>query len=156
IDPVQREKLIAAFKQGKGKDNFKEYRSELYSKKKKIKDELMLIPSRIDEANRSLPDEVNAGQVEMKIAACKKGIADIDQQLLDKSKAEQSIQIEQPKAVRMIGTLKQDAARTELAINQKVIEARNARENELADLRQQLRQKTSEVARIASDINYNN
>lgn len=73
-----------------------EYRLEIVSKKKKIKDELSFIPARIDEQHRSLPTEtINYTDIENKIKALKSEIASIDAVIQDSNNALQ----EQKKAM---------------------------------------------------------
>lgn len=64
-----------------------EYKKEIASKKKKLKDELDAIPTRVDEANRSMPQEENYGMIETKIKHFKDEIATINIKKDDASKA---------------------------------------------------------------------
>lgn len=63
-----------------------DYKREYSVKRKKIKDELDLIPSRIDEATRSLPDSKNWDLVEKSIENYTNEIKDIDTQIEDATK----------------------------------------------------------------------
>jgi exonuclease SbcC len=63
-----------------------DYKREYSVKRKKIKDELDLIPSRIDEATRSLPDSKNWDLVEKTIENYTNEIKDIDTQIEDATK----------------------------------------------------------------------
>lgn len=85
---AQYEDLIFAL----NKKSIDEYKREIGSKKKKIKDELLLIPSRIDEANRSLPDVVDYSAIESLLGSVESEIVTIDKMLSDKTEAQKERQ----------------------------------------------------------------
>lgn len=64
-----------------------EYRKEIAAKKKKAKDDLALIPSRIDEAIRSKPEDQNYDAIRASISRLTDQISKIDDQIGDKAKA---------------------------------------------------------------------
>jgi exonuclease SbcC len=64
-----------------------EYKKELGSKKKKLKDELQFIPSRIDEATRSMPEVRDWKGIEMNIAAIENEILTLALSKEDQTKA---------------------------------------------------------------------
>jgi DNA repair protein SbcC/Rad50 len=69
-----------------------EYKKEINSKKSKIKDELILLPSRIDEAKRSLPDEMDYDSL-LKDAETKEvELQSVEDLLMNQSKAAQEYQ----------------------------------------------------------------
>ena len=57
------------------------------AQKKKLKDELKLIPSRIDEVDRGKPEALDFKVLESKLTSINLNIEDIDTQILDKNKA---------------------------------------------------------------------
>ncbi len=63
-----------------------DYKREYSVKRKKIKDELDLVPSRIDEATRSLPDAKNWEEIEKSIEVYSNQIKDIDTKIEDSTK----------------------------------------------------------------------
>ena len=63
-----------------------DYKREYSVKRKKIKDELDLIPSRIDEATRSLPEAQNWEEIEKSIESFTSEIKDIDSKIEDATK----------------------------------------------------------------------
>jgi DNA repair exonuclease SbcCD ATPase subunit len=63
-----------------------DYKREYAVKRKKIKDELDLVPSRIDEATRSLPDAKNWEEIEKSIEVYSSQIKDIDAKIEDATK----------------------------------------------------------------------
>jgi exonuclease SbcC len=76
--------LAKALSLGKSID---EYKKEIAAKKKKLKDELALLPSRIEEAGRALPEPVNYEAIEVAIATVKQDIETAEDLLSNKSKA---------------------------------------------------------------------
>jgi len=79
----QVDNLIAALNQNK---SIKEYKAEISSKIKTIKDENVKIPTRIDEAYKSLPIDIpNYTEVEAEISKLNADIEAIDAQINDKN-----------------------------------------------------------------------
>ena len=76
--------IKAMLNQGK---SIVEYKKEISSKKKKLKDELDAIPTRVDEANRSMPQEENYGLIEQKIDYWRQQIKVIDDKKDDVTRA---------------------------------------------------------------------
>lgn len=74
------------------KKTIEEYKREIIGKKKTIKDELSNIPSRIDEANRSLPEKQDYTAFEKALAEINEQIALTDKSISDKSAANKSLQ----------------------------------------------------------------
>ena len=66
-----------------------DYKKEFVAKRKNIKDELDLIPSRIDEANRSLPDAKNWSEIEKSIENKSKTILSIETEIEDITKQQE-------------------------------------------------------------------
>jgi DNA repair exonuclease SbcCD ATPase subunit len=67
-----------------------DYKREFVAKRKKIKDELDLIPSRIDEASRSKPEVKNWNEIEDSIKSKNLEISSIDSQIEDITKQQES------------------------------------------------------------------
>ena len=63
-----------------------EYKKQVAATKKKIKDELQVIPARIDELNRSKPAEENWNELEEELNATDKAIKDLDAKIEDRSR----------------------------------------------------------------------
>lgn len=70
-----------------GKKSIEEYKKEISAKKKRLKDELTLIPARIDEVSLSIPESKDWKNLEDEIQILTQNIAIIDEQLQDKAKA---------------------------------------------------------------------
>lgn len=89
--------IVSLLSEIKGKSLI-EFKKEIAAKKKKISDELITIPSRIDEANRSLPEEPNYSEIESEIKKNQQSVSKIDEEIADQQKAMQSeIEIVQAK-----------------------------------------------------------
>ncbi|REC57015.1 hypothetical protein DRF62_02330 [Chryseobacterium piscium] len=67
--------------------SLEEYKKQIAATIKKAKDDIKMIPTRIDEVERSKPDAVNAEEINAGIKAKESQIENIENQLLDKSKA---------------------------------------------------------------------
>lgn len=67
--------------------SLEEYKKQIAATIKKAKDDIKMIPTRIDEVERSKPDSVNAEEINAEIKAKESQIENIENQLLDKSKA---------------------------------------------------------------------
>jgi exonuclease SbcC len=68
-------------KQKKAEIGLDKYKSEIAAKKKLLKEELLLVPARIDEAFKSTPEKVNEAEINKKISINDKSISEIDIQL---------------------------------------------------------------------------
>lgn len=66
-----------------------EFKKELSAKKKKINEQITAIPTRIDEAERNKPQEVDELEIQATINSLSKQINEIDLLLLDAGKAQQ-------------------------------------------------------------------
>jgi len=60
-----------------------EYRREINAEKRRIKEDLASIPTRIDELNRSMPDPVDAKTLQKQIVEKQKAIDELDEQIAD-------------------------------------------------------------------------
>lgn len=66
--------------------SMEQYTKEIASKKRSIKEELAVIPSQIDTANRLKPEAENWSELDSKLEETKKRVAEIDSMLADRSK----------------------------------------------------------------------
>lgn len=65
--------------------SFKEFRAKNSAEKKKLKDELALIPARIDEQDRSKPEEGNEAEIQAEIARLQAEYDGLDKQIEDRN-----------------------------------------------------------------------
>lgn len=64
-----------------------EYKKQIAAQKRKIKSELELIPARIDEVNRSIPEPLNWEELSAELQQGKMKLQDLDSSIADRSKA---------------------------------------------------------------------
>jgi DNA repair exonuclease SbcCD ATPase subunit len=69
-----------------GNKSFEDYKKELAVKKKKLNEELRLIPARVDEQNRSKPAPVDYAELEKELSDLNGQVVAIDEQIADRSK----------------------------------------------------------------------
>lgn len=141
--------LIAAMDGGK---SLEEYRRELSNKKKKIKDELDLMPARIDEANRSLPEEVNYKALSLELDEVKERLENIDMLLMDKTNSQKAQQEILTGKIRKIGDLKTSLNGIEFHIKNAVRDRKQEREKAIIDSKRELQNLNDSYNRATSDI----
>lgn len=141
--------LIKAMDGGK---SLEEYKRELSNKKKKIKDELDLMPARIDEANRSLPEEANYKALSLQLAEVKERMENIDMLLMDKTNSQKQQQEILSSKIRKIGDLKVSLNGIEFHIKNAVRDRRQEREQVLIDAKRELQQLNDSYTRGNIDI----
>lgn len=145
--------LMNAFKNKKSVDEFKK---EIGAKKKKIKEELVLIPSRIDEADRSLPELLNYNNLEKSLAVCQTDLQSVETKLLNNTAAQKEKQdLINSKILEMQG-LRVQLQAIEFTEKNNVQDKKRNREQVIIDLRRDLRNKLDEAQRNAIDISNNN
>lgn len=67
--------------------SFKAYKTELLARKKKLKDDLELIPSRIDQTQRLMPEQRDVNTIEKELAEVDLQITKIENSIADRSEA---------------------------------------------------------------------
>jgi len=89
-----------------GKKSFEEFKKELAAKRKKLKDELALIPARVDEVTRSTPESKDWKLIQDEIDILNNKIEAIDTQLQDSSKVYEDFYKKKQDRLRRINDLK--------------------------------------------------
>lgn len=145
--------LMNAFKVKKSVDEFKK---EIGVKKKKIKDELILIPSRIDEADRSLPELLNYDELTNSLASYQAELQNIETQLLNRTAAQKERQEIINNKLLEMQDLRMKLQAIEFAEKNKVQDNKRTREQEIINLRRDLRNKLDDAQRNAIEISNNN
>lgn len=118
--------------------NLEEYKREIQAKKRRIKNELDMIPSRIDERKRDMPEAEDWDAIESELASKNAQLANIEQQLLDASKAAKEANKRRAELIRKQGDIY--AAKSELKFKIK--------EDKLADYRKQQSARNELIAKI--------
>jgi exonuclease SbcC len=133
------------------KKSLDEFKKEIGAKKKKIKDDLEQIPSRIDEANRSLPEPEDYAAIEAKITTESNELTTIEQQLMDKTESEKKRQEGITTKIREVGTMKSRLQQIEFEEKNKVQEKGRNRLQVIIDKKGVLRNKQDEKSRLLVD-----
>lgn len=118
--------------------NLEEYKREIQAKKRRIKNELDMIPSRIDERKRDMPEAEDWNAIESELASKNAQLANIEQQLLDASKAAKEANKRRAELIRKQGDIY--AAKSELKFKIK--------EELLADYRRQQSARNELISKI--------
>lgn len=87
------------------KESFEDSKKRIAAKRKKLNDELKLIPTRIDEAHRGMPEERDFDQLESEIKILEASIQKIDDAISDKSKGLDELVNARSEKLREVSTL---------------------------------------------------
>lgn len=104
-----------------------EYQREIAAKKKKIKDELVLIPARIDEVIKGMPGEIDEKSIHAEIFKNNEIIKNIDKKILDKNSALDSFYSLQKKDMTDKQTYEMKLLNIESHLQKKVFEENKKR-----------------------------
>ena len=132
--PENRPQVAALGNAFKSRKTVEEYRAEIGAKKKKLKDELTLIPSRIDEVRRSMPGAVDYSEINAAIAARQSRLQAIDEEMVNASKAQQSANEVLQKKQANLHAHKTERQNIEFEVKAKFNEAKNVRTNSIKEL----------------------
>jgi len=139
------QELVTELNKGK---TMKEFRSQVTAQRKKINDDLATIPTRIDEANRSLPEELPNYEVEEKnISKYESEIKEIDENISDSYKRNETEIQNYNNELNKLNTLK-----NELQSLQR--DKENLAENSKRQLVNDIRFKEQEIKTVENDLNY--
>jgi exonuclease SbcC len=142
---VQIDEIMKALKENK---TIQEFKSQIAAKKKKLKDELELIPARVNEANRALPEEHDYSALEKQLSEYKTQLAGIDTLLMNKTQAQKEHQQKISVKMKEVQGLMSRANEIEFEEKNKVQQGRLAREQVIADNKNNTRVKTAERDRL--------
>lgn len=125
--------------------NLDEEKKTLAAKKKKIKEELETIPSRIDEVQLTKPESIDFEQVQAEIDFKEREFSKIDEEILDSSKLDQNKQIEIDKANENLFNLKNK-------LSEKKEKVRQEKQTEIDSLQTKISEINSENQKIKNQI----
>ena len=111
-----------------GNKSLEEFKKELAAKRKKLKDELAIIPARIDEVSRNTPEVKNWKRIEDEIQIVTKQIENIDAQIADSSKVHEAFYAKKQERLRKINDLKTTISNTEYEGRKKFQEQMNEKQ----------------------------
>ena len=127
--------LTNALKAGK---SIEEFKKEISAKKKKLKDDLTLIPSRIDEAKRVMPEEKDFEEIEFAIKTITNDFELVESMITDKSKAQKETQNKVIDLMNKKQNLRRLMMDIEFGEKSKVQERKHAREQNIAARKREL------------------
>jgi exonuclease SbcC len=142
--------LISALNQ---KKTIEEFKKEISSKKKKIKDELENLPVRITEANRLLPAEKDYSAIEAEIVSLTTDLDKVEDLLQNKTKAQKEYQTGISGKIVEVGKLKSELQEIEFTAKNAVADKKRNREQTILDKKRTLRDKQDEKGRLLIDYN---
>lgn len=125
---------------------FKEYRAQIASKKKLLKEELERIPVRIDEVDKSMPDVLNFNAISSDISAKQQELAGIDSQIEDSTKALQEKHSEITAKQNKIHQLTTEVKNIEFQTREKLKDANRAQASDMASLERDINEATRSIA----------
>ncbi len=117
-----------------------EYKREVQSKKRKIKDGIDGIPARIDEQKRDMPDTLDWAKLEAEIAQQEQDIVALESQIADRSKAYEEVTKRKQEIARQLSIVKSDITERMYAVEAIVLadyrKARKAYDDAQSRIRQ--------------------
>ena len=136
-----------------------ELKREVASKKRRIKDSVDSIPARIDERKRDIPEEKDWDAIQREIDECKQGIAEIDEQMADRSKAYNEVTKEKQRVakelsdVRVSISARENELRTELLSDyRKAVDEHSKAQNRVSTLENDRRYKNVSLQRAKNEL----
>ncbi|MBC7417509.1 MAG: AAA family ATPase, partial [Pedobacter sp.] len=135
-----------------GDKSLEEYKREIAVKKKKLKDELQLIPSRIDEVNKQMPEEQDFELMRTEIYGKMQELEAIDDSLLDASRIIESAFAEKTKDQNELHALSTKAANIKADVRQEFANAHNDRKAKIADITNSLANLNKTAGSVKANI----
>jgi DNA repair exonuclease SbcCD ATPase subunit len=136
-----------------------EYKREIANKKRRIKEAVDMIPARIDERKREIPDETDWSALEAEIAVHQSRIDELDKQIADRSRAYNEITKERQELARRLSERKSSLTAREYELKDKLLADYNnakrahdtAVQNEV-QLRNERRIRALSLPRLESEV----
>lgn len=137
--------VINALNAKKTEDEFKR---ELLARKKKIKDQLETLPTRINEAQRSLVDEIDYSELEVSLQLKREELASIEESLLDITSNQRKIQQEYIDKMKEMQGLQSSRTQLEYKVKNDIRDKRMQREQTIANLKRDYQSGTQTITRM--------
>lgn len=136
------------------KKNEDEFKREIVVRKKRIKDELDMLPTRISEAQRNLPEvpELGYEKVEQQLNQRKEELVTIDGFLMDATTAQKERGKKVAEAIKDLQQLKNDRTQIEFRVKNSIRDKKQTREQVIADLERQINNLSFESKQADSSI----
>lgn len=145
----------ALLKQLTGK-SLDEYKREINAKKRRIKNEIESIPSRIDERKRDVPEKENWKALETEISEKQEKLSGVRGQINDESKAYEEASAERMKKMKELNDIRSQKSELEYTIEQKSLEKYHLALSKLQKTKQALETTKSRVQKLESDLSEKN
>lgn len=127
-----------------------DYKTQIASQRKKVREELDVIPVKIGEATHNMPEERDWKELETELQTKKSQLEGIDNQIADKSKALQAHFDKEQERLTEINKLKSKAQNFKWQADQKANEANRNQGKKLSDLTAKKNQVGSSVKDLVS------
>jgi exonuclease SbcC len=135
------------------KKSLEEYKREVTSKRLKIKNDLQQFPSRIDEANRSLPEEKDYAALEKEVTVAIRSRNDIDNLILDNSKAKKLIVDGKTEKIQEAYGYRKRCDEIEFNEKNKALDKKRSREQVILTKKRELQNLQDDLSRSLLDYN---
>lgn len=129
-----------------------EYKKQIAAQKKKVREQLDAIPTRIDEATRALPEPLDFAEIDRLILAKNEGITNIDQQLTNATEAQKERNNEQLAKQNEIHDHRSRLQTIESEIRSQFNQEKIEREGKVRELRANGRTKESELTNLKTEL----
>jgi len=130
-----------------------EYKKQIAAQKKKVRDQLDAIPTRIDEATRALPEPLDFKDIERQILAKNEGIANIDVQITNAAEAQKERNNQQLEFQNSIFNHRSRLQAIESEIRGQFNQEKIERDGKVKELRANGRAKESELNNLKTELN---
>jgi DNA repair protein SbcC/Rad50 len=146
------EKLLLAI----GNTDMVKYKKVISSRKKKLKEDLEAIPTRIDEINRNMPEIKDWETINIDIDGKRFELIGIEKQLADISEAYKAANQKQLDKQNQIFTIKRQIQEIEFNAKFEQDKSKNNRDREISNLKRSIEDKQVELTRLKNCIKDNN
>lgn len=132
--------------------SLEEYQREINAKKRRIKNEIESIPSRIDERKRDVPEKENWKALETELAEKVKERSAIKEQILDESKAYEQASADRMKKAKELNKVRSEKSELEYSIEEKSLKKYHAELSKKQQREQALENEKRTLSRYESDL----
>ena len=98
--------------------SIEEYKKEIAAKKRRVKAEIDALPERIDERRRDTPENIDYSAVEAEIKRLQDLLSNVEDELLDSSKKNETMIKEREETVKKLGKLREEKLQLEFDIKE--------------------------------------
>lgn len=132
--------------------SLEEYQREINAKKRRIKNEIESIPSRIDERKRDVPEKENWKALETELAEKVKERSAIKEQILDESKAYEQASADRMEKAKELNKVRSEKSELEYSIEEKSLKKYHAELSKKQQREQALENEKRTLSRYESDL----